>query len=142
MKTLTINGTDYKIKFGYNAFCDTDLMERVQDLAKLFQKANTQSDEDVSGIGKIKELFCVVRELLFVGFRKFNPVDSLQEVGDILDDYKDEETDEERGLIQLFTILSDELMNAGFLNDLMGVTNPETENGAKAPQDHKISVKK
>lgn len=142
MKTLTINGKDYKIKFGYNAFCDTDLMERVQDLAKLFQKANAQSDEDVSGIGKIKELFCVVRELLFVGFRKFNPVDSLQEIGDILDDYKDEETEEERGLVQLFAILSDELMNAGFLNDLMSAVNPEMMNGAKAPQDHKISVKK
>lgn len=35
MTKLTINGTDYIIKFGYNAFCDTDLMERVQDLAKL-----------------------------------------------------------------------------------------------------------
>lgn len=142
MKTLTINGKDYKIKFGYNAFCDTDLMERVRDLAKLFKKENTQSDDDVSGIGRIKELFCVVRELLFVGFKKFNPVDSLQEVGDILDDYKDEETEEERGLIQLFTILSDELMNAGFLNDLMNVTNPEMENGVKAPQDHKQSIKK
>lgn len=142
MKTLTINGKDYKIKFGYNAFCDTDLMERVQDLAKLFQKVNAQSDEDVSGIGKIKELFCVVRELLFVGFKKFNPVDSLQEVGDILDDYKEEETEEERGLVQLFAILSDELMNAGFLNDLMSTVNPEMANGAKVPQDHKVSVKK
>lgn len=141
MKTLTINGKDYKIKFGYNAFCDTDLMERVQDLAKLFQKNDTASDEDVSGIGKIKELFCVVRELLFVGFRKYNPAESLQEIGDLLDDYKDEETDEERGLFQLFGLLSEELMSAGFLNDLMGAANPEMRNGAKAPQDHKKSSK-
>ena len=141
MKTLTINGKDYKIKFGYNAFCDTDLMERVQDLARLFQKNNTESDKDVSGIGKIKDLFCVVRELLFVGFKKYNPADSLQEIGDLLDDYKDEETEEERGLFQLFSLLSEELMNAGFLNDLMGVAKPEMENGVKAPQDHKKSSK-
>lgn len=143
MTKLTIKGTDYIIKFGYNAFCDTDLMERVQDLAKLFKSAEAETDGDVSGIGKIKDLFCVVRELLFVGFKKYNPVDSLQQVGDILDDYKDEETtDELRGLIQLFGILSEELMNAGFLNDIIQNPNPEMENGAKAPQDHKKSVKK
>lgn len=141
MKTLTINGKEYKIKFGYNAFCDTDLMERVQDLVRLFQKNDTASDKDVSGIGKIKDLFCVVRELLFVGFKKYNPAESLQAVGDLLDDYKDEETDEERGLFQLFNLLSEELMSAGFLNDLMGVANPTMENGVKAPQDHKKSNK-
>lgn len=69
MTKLTINGTDYIIKFGYNAFCDTDLMERVQDLAKLFKSAEIETDGDVSGIGRIKDLFCVVRELLFVGFK-------------------------------------------------------------------------
>lgn len=142
MKTLTINGKEYKIKFGYNAFCDTDLMERVQDMAKLFQKSKTKSDEDVSGIGKTKEVFCVVRELLFVGLKKYNPVESLQTVGDLLDDYKDEETEEERGFFQLFNLLSDELMSAGFLNDLMNVENPEMENGVKTPQDHKKASKK
>jgi hypothetical protein len=141
MTTLTINGKDYKIKFGYNSFCDSDLMERVQDLAKLFQKNDTVSDKDVSGIGKIKDLFCVVRELLFVGFKKYNPAESLQEIGDLLDDYCDEETEEKRGLFQLFTLLSDELMNAGFLNELMGIENPDMENGVKAPQDHKKSSK-
>ena len=141
MTTLTINGKDYKIKFGYNSFCDRDLMERVQDLAKLFQKNDTVSDKDVSGIGKIKDLFCVVRELLFVGFKKYNPAESLQEIGDLLDDYCDEETEEKRGLFQLFTLLSDELMNAGFLNELMGIENPDMENGVKAPQDHKKSSK-
>lgn len=142
MTKLTINGTDYIIKFGYNAFCDTDLMERVQDLAKLFKSVEIETDEDVSGIGKIKDLFCVVRELLFVGFKKYNPAESLQEIGDLLDDYKDEETDEPRGLLQLFGILSNELMNAGFLNDILQNPNPEMENGVKVPQDHKKPVKK
>lgn len=136
MKTLSVNGKEYKIKFGYNAFCDTDLIERVRDLAKIFNKNDVKSDGDISGIGKIKEVFLVVRELLFVGFGKYNPVENLQEVGDILDDYKDEETEEERGLLQLFVLLSDELMNQGFLKDMMG-NNPEMENGAKTPQDHK-----
>lgn len=142
MTKLTINGTDYTIKFGYNAFCDTDLMERVQDLAKLFKSAEIETDGDVSGIGRIKDLFYIVRELLFVGFKKYNPAESLQEIGDLLDDYKDEETDEPRGLLQLFGILSNELMNAGFLNDILQNSNPEMENGVKAPQDHKKPTKK
>lgn len=142
MTKLTINGTDYTIKFGYNAFCDTDLMERVQDLAKLFKSAEIETDGDVSGIGRIKDLFYIVRELLFVGFKKYNPAESLQEIGDLLDDYKDEETDEPRGLLQLFGILSNELMNAGFLNDILQNPNPEMENGVKAPQDHKKPTKK
>lgn len=142
MKTLSVNGKEYKIKFGYNAFCDTDLMERVKDMANIFKDSSVENDNDISGIGKIKELFIVVRELLYVGFKKYNPVDDIQEIGNILDDYSDEETDEQRGLFQLFSILSDELMNMGFLKEILGNANPEMMDGAKAPQDHKKSEKK
>ena len=135
MKKITVNGTDYKIKFGYNSFCDTDLMERTNDLMRLFNSAGVEDDKDVSGIGKIKELFSCVRELLFVGFQKYNPVDSLQEVGNLLDDYKDEETDEKRGLFELFAILSEELMSEGFLADLLN--EEDSKKKVKTPRDHK-----
>ena len=65
MMKLVINGEEKKIKFGYNCFCDTDLMDRVNDLTRLFQEeavGAAAADEAVSNLGKIKELFCVVRK--------------------------------------------------------------------------------
>lgn len=143
MMKLSIDGKEYKVKFGYNCFCDTDLMDRVQSLAGLFSEKETESDSDVGQIGKMKDLFCVVRELLFVGFEKYNPVEDVQVIGDILDMYIDEEAEEERGLFELFTALSDELLSGGFLSSLMGtaVENSEMENGAKKPTDHKKARK-
>ena len=136
MKTFTINGKEYKIKFGYNSFCDTDLMERTNDLMRLFNASNVEDDSDISGIGNIKDLFTCVRDLLVVGFKKYNPVKDLQAVGDILDDYRDEETEEKRGLFELFVVLTEELMSEGFLADLLtAMAEPEKE--PKKPQDHK-----
>lgn len=116
---LNVKGTDYRVKFGYNSFCDTDLMERTSDLLNIFQ-GNVSDDKDVAGMGKIKELFSCVRDLLFVGFQKYNPVETLQEVGDILDDYNEDATEEDkRGILDLFVRLTEELMNEGFLSDLI-----------------------
>lgn len=137
---LKVKGKEYKVKFGYNSFCDTDLMDRTSDLLKIFQGAEVVDDKDVSGMGKIKELFTCVRDLLFVGFKKHNPVENVQEVGDILDDYHDEGTEEDkRGILDLFTKLTEELMNEGFLGDLMNqmAENAEAGKTPKTPQDHK-----
>lgn len=132
---LEAAGKTYRIKFGYNSFCDTDLMDRTSDLLKLFSGAKTEDDKDVSEIGKIKDLFCCVRDLLFVGFEKYNPVNTPQDIGDILDDYKDEASEEDpRSLVNLFIQLTDELMSEGFLSDLMRNAEEKTP---KTPQDHK-----
>ena len=140
MMILKVKDKEYKVKFGYNSFCDTDLMDRTSDLLKIFQGAEVEDDKDVTGMGKIKELFACVRDLLYVGFKKNNPVETVQEIGDILDDYHDEATeDDKRGILDLFTKLTEELMNEGFLGDLMG-RMAEAENVAK-PQDHKKKQK-
>ena len=117
---LKVKGKEYKVKFGYNSFCDTDLMDRANDLLKIFQNSDAEDDEDAAATGRIKELFACVRDLLFVGFKKHNPVESVQEVGEILDDYHDEATeDDKRGILDLFVKLAEELMAEGFLGDLM-----------------------
>lgn len=122
---LKVKDKEYKVKFGYNSFCDTDLMERTEDLLKLFQNAGAEDDKDVAGLGKVKELFLCVRDLLFVGFKKFNPVKSVQVVGDIIDEYHDEAPEgEKRGVMNIFTMLSEELMNEGFLGEIL---NDQTE---------------
>lgn len=139
MLIFKIKEKEYKVKFGYNSFCDTDLMERTTDLLKLFQKQNIVDDKDVNVAGKVKDLFSCVRDLLYVGFKKHNPVENVQEVGDILDDYHDEakERGEKRGIIDLFVRLTDELMNEGFLVDLMNDLEESNVNQVKVPQDHK-----
>ena len=139
MMVLKVKEKEYRVKFGYNSFCDTDLMDRTSDLLKIFQGAGVEDDKDVTGMGKIKELFSCVRDLLFVGFKKFNPVEAVQEIGEILDDYHDEAPDgEKRGIIDLFTQLTEELMNEGFLGDLMEqLTAVPKEQKKVVPQDHK-----
>ena len=119
MMILKVKGKEYKVKFGFNSFCDTDLLERTGDLLKVFQSQNVENDNDVTGIGKIKDLFTCVRELLYFGFMKYNPVADVQKVGDILDDYHDEATEENaNSIMELFTKLTEELMQEGFLGDL------------------------
>lgn len=144
---LNVKEKEYKVRFGYNSFCDTDLMDRTNDLLRIFQESDIENDDDVIGAGKIKELFSCVRDLLFVGFKKYNPVENVQEIGEILDDYHEDSTEEdERGILDLFIKLTEELMNEGFLKDLMEQirqTEPvETEKIKKIPQDHKKTAKK
>lgn len=126
MYVMKIDGKDYKVKFGFNSFCDTDLMDRTKDLILLFQNENVSDDNGVAMIGKIKDLFVCVRELMYVGFQKYNPVDNIQEVGNLLDQYHDEGTDENpHGIMDLFSNLGNELMSEGFLGDLMRTANSE-----------------
>ena len=149
---LTISGKDYNVKYGYNNFCDSDLLERVEEAMMLLNGA--QTDEDVSQAGKMRELFILVRELLFEGFKRENPCSTVQEVGNLLDTYMEEtpkvkegEQPEHRGVLALFLQLSNELMAEGFLGDLMTnlvkmaeiVNKSEIEN---IPQDHKKPRKK
>lgn len=136
MVSLTVKGKEYKIKFGYNSFCDTDLMDRVERLLNVLQGSEVEDDKDIAALGMIKELFICVRELIFVGTQKYNPIESLKDVGDILDDYKDEETEEEsRGLFSLLMLLTKELLDEGFLGDVLGESKEKKE--PKKPQDHK-----
>lgn len=142
MMILTVKENKYKVKFGYNSFCDTDLMDRTSDLLKIFSGAEVEDDKDVTAMGKIKELFSCVRDLLFVGFQKYNPVESKQDIGEILDDYHDEATEgDKRGILDLFTKLTEELMGEGFLGDLMEQLAKDVEKAPKTPQDHKKSQK-
>ena len=141
MMVLKVKDKEYKVKFGYNSFCDTDLMERTNDLIRLIHAEDAENDRDVTGMGKIKDLFTCVRDLLFVGFKKYNPVESAQEIGDILDDYHDEGTEEDRrGILDLFVKLSDELMAEGFLGELM-IQISANQKEVKVPQDHKKKQK-
>ena len=110
MMKLAINDKEYKVIFTFNSFCDTDLMERIQTASELF------ADEDSTGMSQIKEMFGVIRDLLYVGFKRYNPVDDIHEVGDLIDDYMNEDGN---SLLTLFGDLMNELTEEGFLAELM-----------------------
>lgn len=68
-------------------------------------------------------MFKTTRSLLFEGFRKYNPVKSVEEVGDLLDTYLDEKPDgEDRGIVELFGKITEELTTEGFFAGLMETT--------------------
>lgn len=145
MMTLNISGAEYKIRFGMNDFANSDLLDRVQDMAVFF------NDDTIKSFADLRTLFVVVRELIYLGFRRDNPVEDVDAVGDLLDTYlgetpKDENGNalEERGLLALFIQLSNELASEGFLADFMETMASAMESSKvqKMPQDHKKSTKK
>lgn len=125
MLNLTIGGKEYHIEYSYNTFCDTDLMDRVNDLLMLFNGAGVADDRDVAGIGRMKDLFKAVRDLLYFGC---DDIHSTEDAGHLLDTYRKEAPEgEKRGVLQVFGILSAELTNEGFFSDLMEDLNQMTE---------------
>lgn len=144
MMILSVKDKEYKIKFGYNSFCDTDLMDRTEELLKVIQGAGIENDKDTTGVLQLKTLFTCVRDLLYVGFKKHNPVETVQEVGDILDDYHDEAVEgESRSILELFVRLAKELTEEGFLGELFTEMEEEEKpkKTVKMPQDRKKAQK-
>lgn len=116
MMTLVVKDKEYKVKFGYNSFCDSDLLDRTTETMKILDNLTKSTDSD--GMANIHKMFTLVRDLLFEGFKKLNPVKNKTEVGDILDDYLEEDT-ENHGLLNIFVLLSQELLAEGFFGDLL-----------------------
>ena len=123
MLVLKIKNKEYKVKYGFNSFCDSDLMDRVADMMRLMNDDEVLKDENAavkSYMADAKELFLLIRELLYIGFKRHNPVKTLQEVGFLLDDYNEESTeDDPRDLATLFQMILTELTDEGFLKGLV-----------------------
>ena len=129
MMTLKVGDKEYLIKFGYNSFCDSDLLDRTADAMGIvgeLQKASTDSES----MAKVRKLFNLTRELLFEGMKKKNPVEDMSEVGNILDDYLEEDK-ENHGLIDIFSQLVMELMGEGFFGNLLEQSNKAITNLTK-----------
>lgn len=125
MMTIKVKEKEYIVKFGYNSFCDSDLLDRtaealgmVQEMSNLNQDDENKQLTTTETLAKVRKLFNLTRELLFEGFKKKNPVANMEEVGDILDDYLDEDT-ENNGLIDIFGRIAQELLKEGFFGNLL-----------------------
>lgn len=143
--TIKIGEKEYIVKFGYNSFCDSDLLDRtaeamgmiqeIQDLAKEEDEKGKEVKTTAEVLAKVRNLFMLTRELLFEGFKKKNPVTSISEVGDILDAYLDEDK-ENHGLITIFAMIAQELLKEGFFGNLL------TESGKVIAKMPKKSARK
>lgn len=130
MFTITINGMEYKVRYGMNSFVDSDVMDRAKAVINLMNSDNDEGEDKT--VRMVKDLFACTRDLFYIGFQKHNPVGSPQEVGDLLDDYIDEAPEgEKRGIIQLFNMVTEELLYQGFLEDLMANTEETQETPKK-----------
>ena len=126
--TIKIGETEYIVKFGYNSFCDSDLLDRtaeamgmiqeIQDLANEEEEKGKEVKATAEVLAKVRNLFMLTRELLFEGFKKKNPATSISEVGDILDAYLEEDK-ENHGLITIFGMIAQELLKEGFFGNLL-----------------------
>lgn len=117
MMTLKVKDKEYKVRFTYNSFADSDLLDRTFETLTLVQEM-INANEETNSIETLKKLFVLTRELLFVGFKKENPVESVEAVGDILDDYLEEDS-ENHGLINTFNLIAGELLASGFFGEVL-----------------------
>lgn len=117
MTTLKVKDKEYKVRFTYNSFADSDLLDRTFETLTLVQEM-INANEETNSIETLKKLFVLTRELLFVGFKKENPVESVEAVGDILDDYLEEDS-ENHGLINTFNLIAGELLASGFFGEVL-----------------------
>ena len=139
MTTITINGTEYKIKYGYNNFCDSDLMDRTTEVMGFITSSADKAQ--IKDSEYTRKLFVLVRELVFEGFKRYNPK-SIEEVGDLLDDYFDEGTeDDPHGLLDVFGIITQELIASGFIGDLLKKSQKAIEKMAKKVEKNKKITK-
>ena len=127
MFELKFGKKNYKVQFGINSFCDTDLMDRTKKIIRfmsengMFDDKEKVAEEQVDEVAVImnnldsyKDVIITTRELLFVGFKKHNPVETIEQVGDMLDDY----AENGGNLIEVFSKLVEELITKGFMADL------------------------
>jgi len=127
MMTLKVKDKEYQLKYGFNNFCDTDLLDRTSEMLDILRDRSIEKDNAFT-----RRMFILVRELVFEGLKKMNPVDSIEEAGDILDDYFDEGTEKEsHGLMDIFSKIANELLAEGFIGDLLKTAQKAVEKKVK-----------
>ena len=151
MKKITVNGNEYKLKFGYLAVSAGNIIGDVLNTAGELEEID--DNDNVSVYKAINKIMPLVGRIVLAGLQKYHAdefgVDyedesdvstKLKAVYELLDDYFDPEDGEpEESAIELFWDFANELREAGFLSG-----KPQTKQAeiAQIPQDHKRSTKK
>lgn len=140
MFSFTVNGKEYKVKYGYGVLCNSDLIDKVTAIG---------SDNSFKGAMK------TVAELILAGLQKCHKDEfgyeseseeevALNKVYDLLDEYEEESTEENpQNGYTLFEKCNEELMKNGFLSQMRknAEENAKTQDATVIPQDHKPKKK-
>lgn len=144
MTTLKVKDKTYKIKFGYRALAKSGVLKEVVKM----QSAIDKKDEKGAVVDLIADVFDILAKLVLAGLQKFNETFScdyddessvsagIERVYDLLDEYMEEE--ESLSVMDLFTELTNELLNNGFLSKKSkGLEeNLEKQDATIVPMDH------
>lgn len=159
MKKITVNGNEYKIKFGYLAVSSSgilaDTLKMTIRLEDAIEKSNKEDEEvdNITSLQLVSEVIPLVGRMTLAGLQRYHKdvfgVDyedetdvraKLKSVLELLDEYFDPEDGEpEESVIEMFWDYVTELRNSGFLSGKAETT--EEENLPKQPQDHKKAQK-
>lgn len=140
MYKFKVKDKTYDVYFGYGVLCQSDLIDRVMD-------AMNDSTEDEPA-EKLKKIIGLTGELLLAGLQKnyseeygYNDSEEykaqLSKVFNLLDEYEDEATEEEKEAGQhdgfsLFIELQEEMSKNGFIRRLMEQGAKKSAKKAKA----------
>lgn len=130
MFSMIISNKEYKVKYGTNSFIDTNLMDRTKELLKLLKEQGVFDDEDegsveitkdedilevlMKNLDMYRDILVLTRDLLRTGFERYNPVEDIKEVGNLIDDYCEEQN---QNVMFVFGMIANELVARGFLGD-------------------------
>lgn len=147
MQVITVNGKEYKIKFGYKAVAASGMISRV--MSEIEKLDNTNTDNSADAINAIASLVPVIAEMTLAGLQKFHKdefevdyendsdvKEKLNLIADLLDEYfdPDDGSEPENSMIELFWKFAQELIESGFLS--LNRNEMETD-VPKIPQDRK-----
>lgn len=144
MTTLKVKDKIYKIKFGYKALAKSGVLKEVVKM----QSAIDKKDENDAVVDLIADVFDILAKLVLAGLQKLNKTflcdyddessvsAGIEKVYDFLDEYMEEE--ESLSVMDLFTKLTDELLNNGFLSKKSKELeeNLEKQDATIIPMDH------
>lgn len=150
MKTIKVNDKEYKLKFGYASLYRTGILKRLQDAQSIF---NPDKNSKEGAFDKIEKLLGVTAEAFLAGLQKYHKDEfgyeteserekMIDKVCDLFDDMADE--DETIGVMEIFTMINEELVEQGFLARLFKSAQEivSQEDATVIPMDHKKSTKK
>lgn len=149
---IVVKEKKYILKFGFRALAKSGVLEEVAKLNDMFNDTDMEDDNNVTMLKKMPELFESIGKIVLAGLQKFNEeyiVDydnedsvkaGLDKVYDLLDLYMEE--DEHMDVMELFSKLTGELFDNGFLSN----KTPQQEqrltelNATVIPMDHVKSM--
>lgn len=160
MITLKIKGNEYNLKFGYKSFKKSNILHEVVSMQKKIKNPNENTDGNTDGntaesamenIEILEQVLELNSKLVLAALQKYHEEfrtdykseeevqKIIDKVDDLMDDYMDEE--DSMSIMDLFTTLTEELFNNGFLSK----KSPKLEEAAEKmdatviPIDHRQS---